>query len=482
VDEAMQVTLHFQSTGMVPGQAGPVKMLGGGLTIGRGTENDLVLPDPDKSISKRHCALEERHGAVTVVDMSTNGTFLNYGKMPVGDVPAPVNDGDILTIGPYELMVEIAQAPARAGPAHAPAPAHHTADAAALLDSDTGGGDFLDDLLGEGAPVRGPASVSRPDPDFAEDGILPPLDDVDLFGDTPPHQPQGASQQDHTAAFNDPVRTGAVTQSIIPDDWDPDALLGDEPLIAAPQAPPAGADPFAEDVDALPLPEDPAPSQRPTPTPTPTTAPDPSPGATAAHLTPSAASDAAARAFLRTAGVDALAVPDADLEATLARLGHVLRIFVKGLREILMTRTSIKSEFRIQQTVIGSGGNNPLKFSISPEQAMEAMVRPTTTGYLDPVEAAEQALRDIKAHEIAMMTGMEAALKDVLRQLSPAELEKQMDRGGGLGGLLKGRKARYWEVYEKMYAEISDRAENEFHDMFSREFARAYQAQLERLK
>jgi predicted component of type VI protein secretion system len=54
--------------------------------------------------------------------------------------------------------------------------------------------------------------------------------------------------------------------------------------------------------------------------------------------------------------------------------------------------------------------------------------------------------------------------------------------GGGFGGLLKGRKARYWEVYEKMYAEISDRAENEFHEMFSREFARAYQAQLERLK
>ena len=57
-----------------------------------------------------------------------------------------------------------------------------------------------------------------------------------------------------------------------------------------------------------------------------------------------------------------------------------------------------------------------------------------------------------------------------------------MQSGGGLGRASEGRKARYWEVYEQMYAEIADRAENDFHEMFSREFARAYQAQLERLK
>jgi predicted component of type VI protein secretion system len=53
---------------------------------------------------------------------------------------------------------------------------------------------------------------------------------------------------------------------------------------------------------------------------------------------------------------------------------------------------------------------------------------------------------------------------------------------GGIGGFLKGRKARYWETYEKMYAQISNQAEKDFHDLFSREFAREYQAQLERLK
>ena len=96
--------------------------------------------------------------------------------------------------------------------------------------------------------------------------------------------------------------------------------------------------------------------------------------------------------------------------------------------------------------------------------------------------AAEQALDDIKAHEIATITGMEAALKGVLAKLNPEVLAGQIETAGGVGGLLKGKKAGYWEVYEKIYAEISDQAENDFHDLFSREFARAYKEQLDKLK
>lgn len=166
----------------------------------------------------------------------------------------------------------------------------------------------------------------------------------------------------------------------------------------------------------------------------------------------------------------------------MSRLGQVFSTMVRGLREILMARATVKSEFRIDQTMISAGGNNPLKFSVSPEQAVEAMVRPSTTGYLEAPVAADEALKDIRAHEIAMAAGMEEALKGVLRQLSPQALESRIETGGGLSGILKGKKARYWEVYEKLYAEISDQAETDFHDLFAKEFARAYKAQLERLK
>ena len=77
---------------------------------------------------------------------------------------------------------------------------------------------------------------------------------------------------------------------------------------------------------------------------------------------------------------------------------------------------------------------------------------------------------------------MEAALKGVLRKLDPEQLAGKIETSNAFGSLWKGKKARYWEVYEKLYAEISDQAENDFHDLFSREFARAYKDQLEKLK
>ena len=189
-----------------------------------------------------------------------------------------------------------------------------------------------------------------------------------------------------------------------------------------------------------------------------------------------------ARTFLKALGAEDVRIDDEDLPRTLARMGRVTKTLITGLREILMTRTSIKSEFRIEQTMIGAAGNNPLKFSINAEQAIEAMVRPSTKGYLTPETAAEEALDDIKAHEIAMVTGMEAALKGVLAKLDPKTLSSQIETRGRLGSLLGGKKAKYWDVYEKLYAEISEQAEYDFQELFAREFARAYKDQLEKLK
>ena len=80
-----------------------------------------------------------------------------------------------------------------------------------------------------------------------------------------------------------------------------------------------------------------------------------------------------------------------------------------------------------------------------------------------------------------MVTGMEAALKGVLAKLDPEILvgTDGNQRWNRVWSLLRGKKARYWEVYEKLYAEISDQAENDFHELFSREFSRAYKEQLD---
>ncbi|MBK0327126.1 type VI secretion system-associated FHA domain protein TagH [Rhodobacteraceae bacterium F11138] len=488
----MPVTLKFQSSGTIPGNARPVQMQGGSLTLGRGPGNDLMLPDPDRLLSKSHCVIEDHNGNVMVVDLSTNGTFLNYSKIPLGRVPTPLNNGDVLALGSYELMVEITAEPDAtddliAGPAAQGPASHGNADNApdplALLDDAGPGGNFLDDLLGAEAAPTGPSQLNPADP---IDELLPPLgEDEDPFFQKPSdgREGEGASAPMHNPSAQDSFTAQHAGNNLIPDDWDD--LLGDEDPTPAPGPDPApGSDPapVPDPVRQTPktvLPPPPAEHSGPTPRRTPPQLPTQTDG----PIDPDAPVETdAARAFLSAVGAEELAIADADLVTTMARMGRVMKTLVTGLREILMTRTSIKSEFRIEQTMISAGGNNPLKFSISPEQAVEAIVKPGARGYLSAETAAEQALDDIKAHEIAMVTGMEAALKGVLARLDPQELSGKIESSGGLGSLLKGKKARYWEVYEKMYADISDQAENDFHDLFSREFARAYKVQLDKLK
>ena len=464
----MTVTLHFQSTDTLPGAAQPTKMLGGSMTLGRSDANDVVLPDPEKMISSRHCAIEDHDGNLVVIDLSTNGTFLNYGKLALGKTPTPLNNGDILSIGTYELLVEIS--PDQPAPLPEPIPeadrdfgqeddfTELTDAVAAAHEKD----DFLDGLLG--ATAAGPAAVQREE--LGADGLMPPLGEDEDFLDLPETQ-KGPAQSTHGSALSDMIQTPAPAVSAIPDDWDVDLDLPTDKDGAGEVA----DDPFA----AAPEPTEPQPGPDPEDVVMAVPAPAPTPAAIAQDT-------AAARAFLAAMGVEGLEISDADLPETMARLGGVMNTLVTGIRSILMTRQSIKSEFRINQTVISAGANNPLKFSVSVEQAVEAMARPVTKGYLPAAEAAREAMDDIAAHEVAMMTGMEAALKGVLAELELGKLSERIDADKSLTSMLTNKKARYWDVFETQYEKISDQAENEFHDLFSKAFAQAYQAQLERLK
>jgi type VI secretion system FHA domain protein len=477
----MPVTLHFQSTGTVPGNARPLVMVGKSLTVGREPDNDLMLPDPSKQVSRYHCAIEDHGGNIVVIDLSANGTFLNYGKVPLGRVPTPLSDGDILSVGSYELMVEVKGERTGAIPADLPPPYEppvprgresHGDPSGTLQDFHDDGLDILDEILGEKAPLSGPGSVKRPA--LGDDGLLPPLgEDEDIIPAPPSRHAPGPSIAEHSPPEQEYFRPSSAS-NVIPEDWDDDfdALLPD----SAPSTTDEVNDPFAT---PLPIPPEFAPEAAREFAPD--VVPDLPPTSPPVQPPRSMREEAAARAFLKALGAEDLNIRDEDLAETLSRLGQVLRIMIGGMREILMTRTTIKDEFGIRQTIIGATGNNPLKFSIGVEQAVEAMVRPNRIGYLGAVDSAEQALHDIKAHQVAVISGMEAAIKGVLSQLAPEVLESQME-AGGIGGFLKGRKARYWETYEKMYAQISDQAEKDFHDLFSREFAREYQAQLERLK
>ena len=73
------------------------------VTIGRGSQNDLVL-DGDEFASARHTRIEARGDGVWVQDLdSTNGTFLNGARVVGAERMKP---GDVLRVGETDLRVE----------------------------------------------------------------------------------------------------------------------------------------------------------------------------------------------------------------------------------------------------------------------------------------------------------------------------------------------------------------------------------------
>ena len=79
-----------------------------GGSIGRASDNEWVLPDPDIYLSSHHANIDYRDGAYYLTDTSTNGVFVNDADLPVGKgAPIRLYDGDRLRMGTYELAVSI---------------------------------------------------------------------------------------------------------------------------------------------------------------------------------------------------------------------------------------------------------------------------------------------------------------------------------------------------------------------------------------
>ena len=79
-----------------------------GGTIGRALNNDWILPDPDKFISGKHATIDCKGGIYYIVDISTNGVYVNDERKPLGKGnPRRLFDGDHLHLGDFEILVSI---------------------------------------------------------------------------------------------------------------------------------------------------------------------------------------------------------------------------------------------------------------------------------------------------------------------------------------------------------------------------------------
>jgi type VI secretion system FHA domain protein len=185
-------------------------------------------------------------------------------------------------------------------------------------------------------------------------------------------------------------------------------------------------------------------------------------------------------AFLEGAGVPGLALGP-DPERAMRDAGAVFNALVEGIRQVLISRASIKNELRVEQTMLRAKDNNPLKFSVTAEDAIAALLQPTRPGYRQPLAATQEAFDDVRSHEMAVMAGVQTALMGLLKRFEPGALEKRLEPSM-LGNILpSARKARTWELFCATYKAIAAEAQEDFQAVFGREFARAYSEQMQKL-
>ena len=214
------------------------------------------------------------------------------------------------------------------------------------------------------------------------------------------------------------------------------------------------------------------------------------PSAARAGAAPPAKAQAAAgaeadllHAFFDGAGVPHRELSPGQAERMMRDCGAVLRSAVEGLMMLLIARGEMRKEFQAEErTMVAARDNNPLKLMSDPHEAMAFLFDPMdrTGGFLDPVQAIGDACEDLRAHEIALMAGMRAAILGMLRRFDPPALEAALEKSGGLGML--GKKGKLWDFFVAQQEKLAQDAQDDFHKVFGRDFMGAYQAQLRRLK
>jgi len=471
----------------------------GDLTVGRGPENGWVLPDPDLLLSRQHCVFEKAGDRYRVIDTSTNGVFLNGSELPLGrNAPAVLSGGDRVRIGRFiiEAAIESLDAPS------------FTEIAGAFRGSNLGGAEperFGDD------PFGGPGRGASPPPPFDYDGSpIQPFGGEPLRGepagfpawDNAPapepsfDAPKGedwrfGTVDDHAPALNQSLRVtssepsapvaSAAPSSLIPDDWDDLFPSVPEHPVASPDraaVPPTAAhvlpddwdldDPLTE--DPAPVPPAPAPSAPPVvsvvvPTPSPFAAPAPAPAPvldapppprpSAPVATPTDAGGAGAvAAFLAGFGAPLPpgGVPDGD--AFLRGMGEALRVSIGALHASLQARSHFKDEFHLEQTSFRPAGENPLKRCADLGEAVEVLADPGRRGFLPMTEAVREAASDVQIHHLAYAAALQTALKQVVAKFDPQALSQRLETRL-LDSIVPGaRKARYWDQYEALYKDL----------------------------
>lgn len=467
----MKLFLSVISTGANVDRPLSITLNQEGATLGRGEDNALVLPDLKRYISGRHAVIEYRAPDYFITDTSANGVIINQSPLPLGKGNrVKLKDGDQLHIGDYILAVKMIE------------------ENLPQVEIDTGplkdqGFDFPDDPFAELAsdPIQGMIDKNelipsdwKGDQESSEDPFDIPIEAHLRKEDTPE-----TKDFDHVPAYKEayqPIREKPSGQpaaqappvnpaDIFPEDWYlKSPAKKDKKTDASLAADSSKSGAFPPNGEAHY--QAPVANHKPDKT-----------------CTAAVFQDELIQNFLRGAKLENSRYAETLTPESFYIIGKMLRASIQGAMDVLLGRAKIKNEMHLDVTMIRSRQNNPIKFSVSADEALAKLLALQDKGYLQPEEAIEEAFDDIRAHQYSVIAGMKTALLTVLQRFDPDKLEQRLQEISPISASIPIHKqAKLWNLFEHLYQDIEHEAEDNFYHLFGHAFAETYEQQMQKLK
>lgn len=416
-------------------------------TIGRGSNCDLVLDDPSKQLSRVHACVVESDGGY-LLEVVSKVSFVQVNGQQYGPASSvSVKPGDRIELGGY--VVEIV---AGGGGVEARAEAHGEAT-----------------VLDAAASHRDEATEpSTPQPELAQAGAK---SIAEAIGTAPP-------ESDPLGIYSARVAQAAAAPAI------------DEGRSAGPPGGSSAAMPnqpekrrkkgmiemLAEEAEARERPAPPAASGS-------TERAFTEPGVRPESASRGDAGAALLRSFLEGAGLGHLKTTDYDGERFMRDSGALVHAAVEGIIGLLMARAEMRKEIHSEdRTMVTSRDNNPLRLMTDTSEALSYIFDPHTPegAFLQPADAVRDACSELRAHEIALMAAMRAAIAGAIERFDPDKIEEGLLKSRGRVRL--GKKAALWDFFVAYQARLGRDVEDDFNRVFAREFLGTYTAQVNRLR
>ena len=394
-----------------------------GGTIGRGTDNEWILPDPERYLSGKHARVDFRAGAYILVDTSSNGTYVNGAQVPLGKYhDYALKDGDYVRLGEYELLVSIDQSN-DFPPEESAIIAYDGQSPSSAVKKSTANDLGADLDLSE---LLEPSGLS-----IADSGARP----RDLYGQSLPpveHPPEPAD--------------GGVTP------WH----MMTRPLkVDTPKADAPRASSVIEN------------------------SPSPNLSRSQSLALYEGDFDIGLAAFCRGAGIEPRSVSPDARSAALQLAGQLLREAVLGLMDLNQSRNEFRNKFRIPAPS-ADAPESPLNLSKGVDEALVRLLTTISTR-AGSVEAIRDNFRELKAQNTAALSATRAAFEEFLGRVDPKELEQRFDRAGKRGVFGGQSKAKYWDLYTELFAGLAQRPADGFPHVFTEAFTKAYETRMRAL-